>query len=265
MQPRHSHALRTRVYVDGYNLYFGRLKNSSHKWLDLRAFAGRILTDTIHEPSAEPIRYRFVTPAIKYFSAPILESFAKSDNSSSRQLYYYDALAGHSSDDFEMVSGYYHARPARAYKCEEGKAARDCDRVEIWKLEEKQSDVALALHAYSDAILAGNVNAQLEKHADWVRRDILDDELACSQLPPLVRRHNSVVRKPLSWYPRPDLLVPIFNEAKRVRGSVGAAHKWMHQPCRHLDNRIPIAMCERDDSARELRIYMEAYALEFGL
>ena len=25
---------RTRVYVDGYNLYYGCLKGSPHKWLD---------------------------------------------------------------------------------------------------------------------------------------------------------------------------------------------------------------------------------------
>jgi 6-hydroxy-3-succinoylpyridine 3-monooxygenase len=30
-------ALRTRVYIDGYNLYYGCLKNSPDKWLDVRA------------------------------------------------------------------------------------------------------------------------------------------------------------------------------------------------------------------------------------
>ena len=71
--------------------------------------------------------------------------------------------------------------------------------------------------------------------------------------------------KPLSWYPRPDLLIPIFEEAKRVRGSAGAARKWLNQPCAHLGDRIPIAMCERDDTANELRQYMELYAQAFGL
>ena len=27
-------ALRTRLYVDGYNLYYGCLKNTADKWLD---------------------------------------------------------------------------------------------------------------------------------------------------------------------------------------------------------------------------------------
>ena len=216
-----------------------------------------------------------------------------------------NALAGHLGDEFKIIRGYYDARPARAHKWEEGKAARECAQIEIWKLEEKQSDVALALHAYSDALRnevdqvivvtndsdlepaiqmirqhtaaiigviapirsgSGNINAQLERHAHWTRRHILDHELAQSQLPPMVRRlQNNVVHKPLSWYPRPDLLVPIFEEAKRVRGSAGAARRWLNKPCSHLDYRIPMVMCERDDTAGELRRYMDLYAHEFGV
>jgi len=48
--------------------------------------------------------------------------------------------------------GYYDARPARAHAWVESKVARECGLVEIWKLEEKQSDVALALHAFADAM-----------------------------------------------------------------------------------------------------------------
>ena len=110
-----------------------------------------------------------------------------------------------------------------------------------------------------------NVNAQLGKHAHWIRRHILDDEIARSQLPSMVRRHNSIVHEPLSWYPRPDLLIPIFNEARRVRGSAGAAYKWLNQPCARLGNRVPIAMCETDRTAGELRTYMDLYAREFGV
>lgn len=220
------------------------------------------------------------------------------------QLSYHNALVGHLGADLEIYRGYFDARPARAHKWEDSKAARECARVEIWKLEEKQSDVALALHASSDAIRnevdqivvitndsdfepamqmlrkhtqvvigliaplrpgSGNVNAQLGKHANWIRRHILDDEFARSQLPSMVRRHNSVVHKPLSWYPRPDILIPVFNEAKRVRGSTNAALKWLNQPCSRLGDRTPISMCELENTANELRAYMEIYAREFGV
>jgi 6-hydroxy-3-succinoylpyridine 3-monooxygenase len=111
----------------------------------------------------------------------------------------------------------------------------------------------------------GDVNTRLEKHAHWIRRHIIEDEISSSQLPPMVRHHHNVVHKPLSWYPRPDLLVPIFEEAKRVRGSAGAARKWLNQPCSHLDGRIPIIMCEHEGTAQDLRNYMDRYARDFGL
>jgi 6-hydroxy-3-succinoylpyridine 3-monooxygenase len=190
----------------------------------------------------------------------------------------HSALAGHLGAQLEIVKGYYDARPARAHKWEQGKTARECEKIDIWKLEEKQSDVALALHVFSDALRnevdqivvltndtdfepvmqmvrlhtqtiigliapirpgTGNVNAQLEKHAHWTRRHILEEEFAQSHLPPMVRHKGNPIHKPLSWYPRPDLLRPIFEEAKRVKRSVGSARKWLNQPCPHLNGRIP--------------------------
>jgi 6-hydroxy-3-succinoylpyridine 3-monooxygenase len=68
------------------------------------------------------------------------------------QAHYHASLEGRLQGDLRIIKGYHDARPARAHRWEEGKAARECDKVDIWKLEEKQSDVALALHAYSDAI-----------------------------------------------------------------------------------------------------------------
>ena len=37
MQQGNDNALRTRVYIDGYNLYYGCLRNSADKWLDVRS------------------------------------------------------------------------------------------------------------------------------------------------------------------------------------------------------------------------------------
>jgi 6-hydroxy-3-succinoylpyridine 3-monooxygenase len=175
--------------------------------------------------------------------------------------------------------------------------------LEIWKLEEKQSDVALALHAFGDAMRnevdqviavtndsdfapalqmirqhtravvglivpkrqeTGNVNAELRKHAHWTRTHILDEEFTQSQLPAVIRLKDKVIHKPLSWYPRPGLLIPIYEEAKRVKRSQGAARKWLNQPCARLGGRIPITMCESTEEAAELRNYMDRYVREFG-
>lgn len=184
-----------------------------------------------------------------------------------------------------------------------GQPARDCELVDIWKLVEKQSDVALALHAYSDAlrgevdhvVLVTNdtdvvpcldlirahtaakiglivptrdgmrpVNGDLSRRTDWVRSHVLDAELAMSQLPAMVRLAGGPVHKPISWYPRPDLLAPLLAEAVRVKRSRGAAWKWMHAPCAHLGGQCPIDLAQTDAGALSLRNYMVQYANDFG-
>lgn len=50
--------MRTYVYVDGFNLYYGALKNSPYKWLDIKDLFKRIL-----RPSNE-------IQAIKYYIRP---------------------------------------------------------------------------------------------------------------------------------------------------------------------------------------------------
>lgn len=296
-------ALRTRVYVDGYNLYYGCLKHTAHKWLDVFALVQRILPTVLYEQNGVPARSDFCTPAIKYFTAPILSSFARSADSVSCQSQYHTALRGHLGNKLEIISGYYDARPARAHVWMGSKPAGNCPVVDIWKLEEKQSDVALALHAFCDAVSGevdqvivitndsdfapamqmireytdavigvvapvrdgcgrSKVNRELSKHAHWTRTHILDVEFSASQLPPVVRLRGGAVHKPLSWYPCPQLLIPIYEEAKRVRGSSGAARKWLNEPCEHLGNRVPIEMCTSEESARELADYMNRYAVE---
>jgi hypothetical protein len=115
-------------------------KAAARRFLHLRVFEG------------VPASYELCVPAIKYFTAPILKSFSRSDDSVACQAQYHNALRGHRGDAIQIVMGYYDARPARAHAWVESKVARECGWVEIWKLEEKQSDVALALHAFADAI-----------------------------------------------------------------------------------------------------------------
>jgi 6-hydroxy-3-succinoylpyridine 3-monooxygenase len=296
-------ALRTRVYIDGYNLYYGCLKNTANKWLDLRELIVCVLANVPYELNGERVNYEFGSPAIKYFTAPILTSFARSEDSVPSQAQYHTALRGHLGNQIEIITGYYEARPARAHLYVDTKPAGQSPVVDIWKLEEKQSDVALALHAFCDAVLNGidqviimsndsdlapalrmirqhtsavlgliapvregdgrsRVNRELNKHAHWARSHILTSEFAASQLPPMVRLSNGAVHKPLSWYPCPELLIPIFEEAKRLHGSNGAARRWLNEPCKQLGGRVPIEMCSSQESARELLAYMQRCAVE---
>jgi 6-hydroxy-3-succinoylpyridine 3-monooxygenase len=296
-------AVRTRVYVDGYNLYYGCLKNTADKWLDLRALVARILANVPYEQGGERVAHELCIPAVKYFTAPILSSFARSEDSVPCQAQYHTALRGHLGNDVQIITGYYDARPARAHMWIEGKAAGESPLIDVWKLEEKQSDVSLALHAFCDAVLnevdqivvmtndsdfvptmqmirqytsvvigliapiregdgRSRVNRELSKHAHWTRAHILNAEFAASHLPPMVRIKSGTVHKPLSWYPCPEVLIPIYEEAKRVRGSNGAARRWLNEPCKQLGSRVPIEMCSSEESARELLEYMRRYAVQ---
>jgi 6-hydroxy-3-succinoylpyridine 3-monooxygenase len=235
--------LRTRIYVDGYNLYYGCLRKTSFKWLDLQALFTQVLSQVFIEHEGGPAESQLDANSIQYFTASILKNFARADDSVACQAAYHNALRGHLAQAVTIIEGYYAAEAARAHLYEKGKPARDCERVEIWKLVEKQSDVALALHAYSDAIrgevdqvvLVTNdtdvvpcmdlirshtsvkiglivptrdcqrqVNTDLSLRANWTRSHLLDEELLASQMPNMVKLGTQPIHKPTSWYPRPD-------------------------------------------------------------
>ncbi|WP_374109219.1 NYN domain-containing protein [Rhizobium sp. B21/90] len=98
--------------------------------------------------------------AIKYFTAKIIESAAKGDDSVSSQAQYHNALTTHCGGRLSFVMGSYslykanqHVVPADDPK----RWPRDCEKMQVWKLEEKQSDVNLALQLYDDA-LSGEID-----------------------------------------------------------------------------------------------------------
>lgn len=297
--------LRTRVYIDGYNLYYGCLKGGPYKWLDVAALFAKVVQTALVRINGQSATSVLDPLQVKFFTAPILKAFADSDDSFPSQANYHLALKGHLGVGVQIIQGYYDSKPARARLYVEKQNPRESEKREIWKLEEKQSDVALALHAYSDAmrgevdhvVIVSNdtdlvpalemirshtgvkiglvtpakeevlkVNTSLSKLAHWTRTHLLSSELAASQLPTPVRdpRSNTVIHKPLTWYPRPDLLEPIFEEAKRVRRSTGAAWKWLNQPCAHLGNKCPIDMASNEAEVAEVQAYQEKYAEEFN-
>ena len=182
----------------------------------------------LYERNGFPTRSEFRTPAIKYFTAPILSSFARSEDSVACQSQYHTALRGHLGRDLEIIAGYYDARPARAHLRVESKAAGGCPLVDIWKLEEKQSDFAPAMQMirqHTSVVLGliapvregdgrSRVNRELHKHAHWTRAHILDAEFAASHLPPMVRLKSGAARR---WRFRRSVL----HEAEVVPVSAG--------------------------------------------
>lgn len=289
------------MYVDGYNLYYGCLKSTCFKWLDLLTlFEKHVLPSIMVTKDGLPAETRLEPAAIKYFTAKILLSAAKAADSVSSQARYHTALKKLYADRIELIEGYYalNRMKVKIVDAEEpGRPPKDCQEIQAWRLEEKQSDVNLALHAYHDAV-SGAVdqvvivtndtdiapalkmirahsrvfiglvvpttdhqrkpNAALSELAHWTRTHITMAELAASQLPRVIPGRKATI-KPESWYPNPEKLQQILELAIPVRGSRGDAFKWLGQQNQHFEGRVPLDMLDTEQGADEVLAYIHQW------
>lgn len=131
--------MRTIAYVDGYNFYHGRLKYTPYKWLDLRSLLADILR--IQSPGSDLIAVKFFTSMIKARLA------RRGQESVNAQDAYHRALMVRG---VEVIFGSFNLVEETAPRRVEGVPPNRDDRVDIWSLEEKQTDVLLALQMYRD-------------------------------------------------------------------------------------------------------------------
>ena len=207
--------MRTHVYVDGFNLYYGALRGTSWKWLDLPALFAEVLQ--AHHDIA----------TVKYFTARV-SSLPDDPSKPQRQDVYLRALC-HYRPEVEVYYGHFLSHPVRAPLAQPRGTQRT---VEIIRTEEKGSDVNLAVHLLNDAwldtydcaVLVSNdsdiaeamrlvrqqhekqiglltpgtrkPSHQLLKHADFARH-IRPGALRRSQLPDPIPETN--IRKPARW------------------------------------------------------------------
>jgi uncharacterized LabA/DUF88 family protein len=218
--------MKTNVYIDGFNFYYGLLKNSEHKWLDLVK-----LFDDFLCPDDEIVK-------VKLYTAPVLAKFAtngqKAQNSQER---YWNALLKLYPEQFEVIKGFYSHGKQNAMR--HISPPNKGERVDIWKLEEKLTDVQMSLGIYRDAIrneceqviLVSNdsdiePSAQLVKQdtdvsvgvvlprteggkrttsgklcsiADWHLGSINEETLKASQLPRSIPTRKKPIIKPDYW------------------------------------------------------------------
>ncbi|MDP2226859.1 MAG: NYN domain-containing protein [Moraxellaceae bacterium] len=228
--------MKTIVYVDGYNFYYGCLKGTPHKWLDIvHLFQKHILPSSSFGVSSELVK-------LNYFTADILERAARSPDSVSSQMKYLRALGLTYPTRVQIHKGFYTLLPMKAHVMDSGdekKRLRDSPEVLVWKMEEKQSDVRLALEVFQDAmtgvadqiVICSNdtdiapaleklrahrphikiglvvptrdavrrPNKDMAHLADWVRTHIRNEELADSQYPNFIPAKRKGVTKPASW------------------------------------------------------------------
>lgn len=296
--------VKTRIYIDGYNFYYGCLRGTSLKWLDLlKLFKEHVLPSVYAEIDGQKIIPDLNDLSVKYFTAEILEKASKAADSLDCQKRYLSALANWSSDELEIIKGRYSLIEARAKQIDAKNPKlppNKCVEVDIWKLEEKKSDVNLALHLLKDTLLDGvqhvvvvtndtdiepalsmvrqltkavvglvvpttdhtrNPNAELAEKAHWVRRHITFDELKGSQLPRVIPGPRRVSSKPESWYANPDLLAKALAIGTKDLGSKGKAFKWLCEPNAHYGSRAPIELIEEGGVAAETVLkFMESWA-----
>lgn len=205
--------MNTYVYIDGFNLYYGALRKSKYKWLDLAKLCRTMLP------------YDNVV-AIKYFTAKVSGNRRNPDSPIRQQLY---LRALNTLPNVTIVFGHFltHSVPMPISK------SNPIRWVNVDKTEEKGSDVNLAAHLLRDgftglyelAVVISN-DSDLREPVRIVRREmnlpvgiinphqihskelqefatfrkrIREGDLASSQFPETLQDAKGTFRKPRGW------------------------------------------------------------------
>ena len=203
---------KTIVYIDGFNFYYGAVKDTPHKWLDFEAFCRLLL------PRDNIVK-------IRYFTARI-SALPHDPQAPARQDTYLRALG--TLPLLEVHYGHFATRPRRM-----ALAAPPHRTVEVLRTEEKGSDVNLAACLLRDAFMGecdtavvisndsdlaeavriaqddagikvGIINPHPKrKRSSRLRgtffKQVRAGALARTQLPPVVYDHLGPIHKPSSW------------------------------------------------------------------
>lgn len=221
---------RARVYIDGFNVYYGALLGTPHKWVDFNALAMRLMPAC----SIEHITYctARVQPSTEDPSVHV------------RQDVFFRALVAH-CPNFELVEGHFKVGKVKGYRiahdgcgCCATTPLTSCGccgqiKAQVRKTEEKGSDVNLAVRLVSDGYqdlydtaLVLSDDSDLQPAVDiamqqlgktvvvcnprykrtWhslngtERRTLRPGALAACQLPnPVVAADGTTLSKPATW------------------------------------------------------------------
>lgn len=218
--------MKTIVYVDGYNLYYGLLRKTSYKWLNLFS----LFKDHVLDESADLVE-------VRYYTAPVLGRMSDDPKSPQRQRIYLQALRKAYPDHITIIEGKILASTPHQRLVKPIQEAPHLQMVQVYDFNEKKTDVNLASDmiagawtgAYEQAVLCSNdsdlegalatirrhhphlriglvapitshdhrhISRDLAQFADWTK--ILNpSHLAKAQLPDKIP--HTAIRKPSSW------------------------------------------------------------------
>jgi hypothetical protein len=133
--------VRTAFFVDGYNVFYGLLAGTPYKWLNLKGLLDHVAY--IENPQSSTISVDYFTSSVK----PELATRGRA--SKEAQDTYVRALKATS---VAVHYGRHKLEPAKAPRFIDRKTgASRQDKVDIWKLEERETDVHIAISMYRTA------------------------------------------------------------------------------------------------------------------
>jgi uncharacterized LabA/DUF88 family protein len=123
--------MKINIYVDGFNLYYGGLRNTPFKWLDLLKMSQTLFpNDKINK--------------IKYFTAKVAARPTDPDQPIRQQTYFRALQTIH---NLEIIEGRFLTKSTRMPLS----GTQPQQYAQVIKTEEKGSDVNLAVHLLHDA------------------------------------------------------------------------------------------------------------------
>ena len=122
--------MKAYVYVDGFNLYYGSLRDTPYKWLDISKLCSFLFPN-------------YSISKIKYFTAPVkIRENDKDHDKPNRQQIYFRALR--TIPDLEIINGTFLVHKVMMKK------ADGTGYIKVVKTEEKGTDVNIASHLIND-------------------------------------------------------------------------------------------------------------------
>jgi len=218
--------IKTVVYIDGYNLYYGLLRKSKLKWLDVvELFKTHVLDKDAH------------VTQVRYYTAPVLGRMSDDPKSTQRQRQYLQALKKVNPQLLVIIEGKILATRPYQRLVSPIPETPELKVVQVYDFNEKKTDVNLAVdlitdawkESYEQAVICSNdsdleralaavkmdhphlrvgvvapipsgdhrhISGDLIRHADW-KKTLSLSHIAKSQLP--LKIPNSRIQKPSSW------------------------------------------------------------------
>lgn len=205
--------LRTYIYIDGFNFYYGQVKGTPHKWLNLDSLCRSYLNAANND-----------ILKIKYFTS-LVKSRPHDPDQGVRQQSFLRALR--TLPNFDIICGHFLSHEVSM------PLANGNGYVKVIKTEEKKSDVNIAVHMLHDAyknlydlavlvsndsdlveplrIITGEMgkkvgilnpqkkpSRELGKYALF-QKQIRAGALAACQFPPQIQDTHGMIHKPSFW------------------------------------------------------------------